>query len=118
MDEKVTLFLEALASFHASTHQMLASVGGIEAFLKNYPSLRQVNPMAPEFTTDWRSNMEGGLETTAKIAKEYINEEVSIKVANWKDKIWQTFYDGFFTPCGDYQTIIHGDAWQNNVMFK
>jgi hypothetical protein len=39
MDEKITQFLEALASFHASTHHMIASEGGIEAFMKNYPSL-------------------------------------------------------------------------------
>ena len=57
-------------------------------------------------------------ENFALTARDFIGQEAFEKMTNFKNRIMSCFLKGFFEPFGRFQTIIHGDAWTNNAMFK
>ena len=66
----------------------------------------------------------GSIDNAIDIAKDYINHQAAEKVSKFKPKAFQVFKKYFFdySEATDskegYQTIVHGDAWQNNAMFR
>ena len=117
-DEDLTLFLQALASFHASTYQIIQESGGQEAFLQKYPTLANNLPLNQEFETMFKTEFNNSWENFALIAKDFIDETTSEKILKFKKKVWSCFEKGFYQSYGDFQTINHGDSWVNNAMFR
>ena len=60
-DEDLTLFLQALATFHASTYQIMQESGGQEAFLQKYPTLANNLPLNQEFETMFKTEFNNSL---------------------------------------------------------
>ena len=117
-DHDLTLFLQALASFHATTYQLVQESGGKEEFLQKYPSLTNNLPLNGDFETMFKNEFIKHCENYALTAKDFIDERSSENVLKFRDRIWSCFAKGFYQPYGDFQTIIHGDSWINNAMFR
>ena len=117
-DEDLTLFLQALASFHASTFQIIQESGGQDAFLQKYPTLANNLPLNKEFETMFKKEFNNNCENFALTARDFIDDKTSEKILKFKKKIWSCFEKGFHQPYGDFHSIIHGDSWVNNAMFR
>ena len=66
----------------------------------------------------FKPSIESMLETASLIAKEYISDEMAEKVLKLKPHVFYHFMAGWQEPFGNFTTIIHGDSWANNAMFK
>ena len=47
-----------------------------------------------------------------------MNKNNAIKIEKFKSIAWETVDNSYYESIGDYQTLNHGDAWQNNAMFR
>ncbi len=120
MDEgEVTAFVEALAEFHASTYfLMMKHPGGKEGFLEDYPGLSGVNPFDENMEHMMRSSIEQTLTSIEAIVRELVDDKTADKIAKFRPHAYGNWVDAFTLPWGDFATIIHGDSWFNNVMFR
>ena len=120
--EEIHLYLKSLGSFHASTHHLIQQEGGVQKILSTYPSLIRINPLKKDILNIIEKSIHGSIDNAIDIAKDYMDHETSEKLINFKPKSFQIFKKYFFESCknaeGEYQTITHGDAWQNNAMFR
>ena len=66
----------------------------------------------------FKSRLIGIIENFALTARDYIGQEAFEKMENFKHRAMSCFTKGFKEPYGDFQTIIHGDPWINNAIFK
>ena len=100
------------------------SKGGVKKILDAYPSLERINPLKEDILAMIEKSILGSIDNAIDIAKDYINHQAAEKVIKFKPKAFQTFKKYFFdySEATDskegYQTIVHGDAWQNNAMFR
>ena len=119
--QEIILFMKKLANFHASTHHLVQETGGMEIFLEKYPCLRKNNPPNKDVLTVFKQSFLGSMDNAVDIAKDYINAEVSEKmkkITNAFEIFMKYFFDPYVNKNDGYQTIIHGDGWQNNAMFR
>jgi 5-methylthioribose kinase len=119
MDEgELTLFLEALAEFHAAMYHVMTTIEGDKAtFLEKYPTLWGLNEMNPAIKGMFKESQQAVTDTIAKIAKEYFGQDVHDRMVAWKLNSFDIWYNTFLKPVGKFTTIVHGDAWANNAMF-
>ena len=68
--------------------------------------------MASIFKKSLEDTIEEGIEMT----KGQINENAKINLEKYKSIAWDTVDN--YESIGDYQTLCHGDAWENNAMFR
>ena len=52
------------------------------------------------------------------MTKGQINENAKTNLEKYKCSAWEIVDNSYYESIGDYQTLIHGDAWENNVMFR
>ena len=52
------------------------------------------------------------------MTKGQINENATMNLKTFKFIAWETVDNSYYESIGDYQTLYHGDAWQNNAMFR
>lgn len=114
---ELTLFLTSLASFHATTYHLMTRLGGKLCLLQKYPELENVRPMGADMKSMFQKMQSDIVASSAAIAKAYIDEDASRKMAAYQPRLWPEFQRGMFQPYGQFQTIIHGDAWANNCMY-
>ena len=79
-DHDLTLFLQALASFHATTYQLVQESGGKEEFLQKYPSLTNNLPLNGDFETMFKNEFIKHCENYALTARDFIDERSSENV--------------------------------------
>jgi hypothetical protein len=72
------------------------------------------NETAVLFKKSLEETIEEGLEMT----KGQINENAKINLEIYKSIAWETVDNSYYESIGDYQTLNHGDAWENNAMFR
>ncbi len=65
-----------------------------------------------------KNNMGGIINNIDFLAREYMEPGVADKFAAIVPKLWDMFTAGLNEPCGLFRTLIHGDSWANNAMFK
>ena len=70
------------------------------------------NEMADIFKKSLEDTIEEGIEMT----KGQINENAKMNLEKYKSIAWDTVDN--YESIGDYQTLCHGDAWENNAMFR
>ena len=68
--------------------------------------------MAAFFKKSLEDTIEEGIEMT----KGQINENAKINLEKYKTIAWDIVDN--YESIGDYQTLNHGDAWENNAMFR
>ena len=62
--------------------------------------------------------LEDTIEEGIEMKKGQINEKVKRNLENYKCNAWEMVENSYYESIGDYQTLIHGDAWENNAMFR
>ena len=108
-----------MAEFHASTYYLCNSYpGGKDAFLADHKILKGLKPFDATTKKAWRQAVTQVLEGASWIAKEYLGQEIADKVMGMIPYSFNAFMDARLNPYGNFQTIIHGDSWANNAMFK
>ena len=97
----------------------------MKKILDAYPSLERINLLKEDILAVMHEKIIlGNIDNAIDIAKDYINHQAAEKVIKFKPKAFQIFKKKFFdySEATDskegYQTIVHGDAWQNNAMFR
>ena len=66
----------------------------------------------------FKKSLEDTIEEGIKMTKGQINENATINMEKYKSIAWETVDNSYYESIGDYQTLSHGDAWENNAMFK
>ena len=66
----------------------------------------------------FKKSLEATIEEGIELTKGQINENSTIKLEKFKSIAWETVDNSYYESIGDYQTLNHGDAWQNNAMFR
>jgi len=118
-EDATILFMKALASLHASTHHLVEQTGGCKSFLDTYPDLKHIPTMPDEVQWEiFKKSLEATIEEGIELTKGQMNENSIIKLAKFKSIAWETVDNSYYETIGDYQTLNHGDAWQNNAMFR
>ncbi len=120
MDEgEVKAFIEALAEFHASMYfLMMQHPGGKEKFCKDYEGLAGIKPFDENTEKMMRGNIEQTLTTIEAVVRDLVNDATADKIGRFKPLAYKKWVDAFSNPWGDFGTIIHGDSWFNNAMFR
>ena len=60
--------------------------------------------------------LEDTIEEGIEMTKGQINENAKINLEKYKSIAWDIVDN--YESIGDYQTLNHGDAWENNAMFR
>ena len=100
-------------------HLYLLHIGGRKAFLNAYPEFNfKVSEMPHDSAIIFRRALESTVQDGIDITKNDINENATVNLINYKPIAWKTVDKSYHTSIGDFQTLIHGDSWQNNAMFR
>ncbi len=54
----------------------------------------------------------------SNLVEEHHSKELADKIYKYKPHAFFAFFDAWMSPFGNFTTIVHGDAWANNAMFK
>ncbi len=120
MDEGERIaFVEALAEFHASTHYLMSEHSeGKEGYLNDFEDLRCIKDFDATTEGMMKGSIHQGMGTLEAIARELLDDKIANKISAFEPHAYERWYEGFIKPYGHFQTIIHGDAWINNAMFR
>ena len=66
----------------------------------------------------FKKSLEATIEEGIELTKGQMNENSTNKLGKFKSIAWETVDNSYYESIGDYQTLNHGDAWQNNAMFR
>ena len=117
-DNEIILFMKSLASLHASTHHIIEQAGGRTVFLENYPDLKYIPRMPEETALIFKNSLEAIVDDAVKIANKVISKNAATNLNQFKPIAWETVDNSYYDSIGEYQTLVHGDSWQNNAMFR
>ena len=109
-------FLEALAELHASTYYLMSKhSGGMQGYLDEHQDLVYIKEFDPEEDVMMIKDCVATLEA---LACELIDGKTADKIKKFEPHAFEKWHEAYIKPYGEFQTIIHGDAWINNAMFK
>ncbi len=118
-DSEVEIFCEELAAFHASAYHFIKTKFGDNGeFVKKHPMMAFFKMIIPETEEMIKSTLMGGAGNIDILARDYMDPGVADRFAKFIPQVWDMFKDGLAKPCGSFNTLIHGDSWANNAMFK
>ena len=119
MDEgEVTLFLEALAEYHAASYDFVNKFpGGIDGIVKEHPTLKGIKEFDGTMDKMMRDNIAQMFDIVAMIGKDYIDPALEEKVLKYKPHSAQIWMEGMFRRSGNFGILIHGDSWAKNAMY-
>ena len=85
--------------------------------------MERINPLKEDILAMIEKSILGSIDNAKDIAKHYINQEAADKLNKFKPKAFEIFKKYFFddnhlSHNKGYETIVHGDCWQNNAMFR
>ena len=66
----------------------------------------------------FKTRLIGIIENFALTARDFLGQDAFEKMENFKHRAMSCFLKGFYEPYGVFQTMIHGDPWINNALFK
>ena len=66
----------------------------------------------------FKKSLEDTIKEGIEVTKGQINENATTNLEKYKSIAWETVDNSYYESIGDYQTLIHGDAWENNAMFR
>ena len=120
MDEgEVKAFIEALAEFHASMYfLMVQHPGGKAGFLNEHEGLKGVKQFDEATEAMMRRSADQTLDTIEAIVRDFMGNQTADKIAKFRPHAYKKWADGLCKPWGDFRTIVHGDSWFNNAMFR
>ncbi len=119
-DSELKHFLEGLAEFHATNYFLATShPGGMEGFFDDNECLKGVKPMdGSQVDAYLRAQCEGTLSTVIDICRNLNESEIADKIEKFKPYAFGKVKEAGKDVVGYFKTIIHGDYWVNNCMFK
>ena len=91
-------------------------LGGRKSFLAEYPDLKHIPRIPNEMAAFFKKSLEDTIEEGIEMTKGQINENAKINLEKYKSIAWDIVDN--YESIGDYQTLNHGDAWENNAMFR
>ena len=74
--------------------------------------------MPNETALIFKKSLEETIEEGIVMTKGQINENSKLNLEKYKSIAWETVDNSYYESIGDYQTLNHGDAWENNAMFR
>ncbi len=117
--DEMKAFLEALGEFHASTYYLISTYpGGKDNFLAEHPTMKEMKSLGPEMEKSFKDGIDVMVEAVSDMCKTYVSEDLAKKVMQVKPYAFHNFNDAWLKTYGNFTTIIHGDSWANNAMFK
>ncbi len=120
MDEsEVKAFVEALAEFHASTYYVMSQhCDGKSGFLNDHKGLKCIKDFDPNHGAMMRQSNDHIQSNIEAIVRELVDDNTANKIQRFRPHAYDIWCEKFMKPHGKFQTIIHGDSWFNNAMFK
>ncbi len=117
-ETEIRNYMEALGSLHATTYHVIkVKFGDNEAFIERYPALANLKRV---FAADdpFKAHMDNIARNIDVIIREYMTDEIADRFNKFAPRFFEVFQAGLHKPFGDFRTLIHGDSWANNAMFK
>lgn len=74
--------------------------------------------MPCESSIIFKRAVEVTIQDAIDISKNQIDENALANLIDYKSIAWDFVDRSYNKPMGDFQSLIHGDAWQNNAMYR
>ncbi len=118
-DSEVMAYVEALAAFHASTYHIInTKFGGLDEFLEKQTDLALMKPFTEQIRQMFTDTMKDIATNMDILAREHMDADIAERFSKFAPGMIDIFLQGFCKRVGIFQTLIHGDSWMNNAMFK